>query len=123
MQTNKKTDSISSYILQLLNTALLLEGKMEQTLYEYELHEHIDYWKESLKKDNEDFVFVLTVNTGHVAMLLITKQNKLFINEKARTQLQKYWKLNYQKNIELLLPTMVENLANDCFALTGGVIV
>ncbi len=119
----KKIEIKATEISQLLYNTLLLEGEMEHALYEYELVEHIDYWKDSLKKDNEDFVFVVTVNTGHTAMLLITKQNKLFINEKARKQLQTYWKLNYQKNIELLLPTMVENLANDCFALTGGVIV
>ena len=123
MKSAKNLDTVSSEIFQLLDIALLLEGKMEQGLYEYELVEHIDYWKESLKKDNEDFVFVVTVNTGHVAMLLITKNNKLFINEKARKQLQKYWKLNYKNNIELLLPNMVADLTNDCFAVIGGIIV
>ena len=120
---SSKLDTVSLEIHQLLFNALILEGEMAMSLYEYELVEHIDYWKDSLKKDNEDFVFVVTVNTGHVAMLLINKQEKLFINESARKQLQKYWKLNYRNNIEMLLPNMVTDLANDCFALTGGIII
>lgn len=123
MNQFKKIETKATEITQLLCNALLLEGEMALSLYEYELVEHIDYWKDNLKKDNEDFLVVVTVNTGHVAMLLINKENKLYINENARKQLQKYWKLNYENNIKLLLPNMVVDLANDCFALIGGVIV
>lgn len=50
--------------------------------------EHIDYWKEGLKKDSEDFVFVVTVNNGDVPMLLITNKDEMYINEKAREQIK-----------------------------------
>ena len=39
---------------------LLLEGEMHYALYEFELVEHIDYWKESLRKDKDDFIFIVT---------------------------------------------------------------
>ncbi len=100
--------------------ALLLDGEMQYGLYEYELVEHIAYWKESLKKDKDDFVFVVTVNNGDVAMLLITNKDELFINEEAREKLKLFWKKNYQTNIKLLLPNMIIDLSNECFALTGA---
>lgn len=103
--------------------ALILEGEMKYGLYEYELVEHIAYWKKGLKKDKDDFVFIVTVNNGDVAMLLITNTNELYINEKARKQLQQVWKKNYKTNIEMLMPNMVNDLSNDCFALTGVKIV
>ena len=99
--------------------ALLLDGAMEYRVYEFELKEHIAYWKEGLKKDKEDFVFVVTVNNGDVAMLLITNKDELYINEKARKQLKAFLGKNYKTNIEMLLPTMVNDLSNDYFSLTG----
>lgn len=106
-------------IKNILYKALLLNGKMEKALYEWELEEHIEYWKRGMKKDNEEFVFVVTEKDGDVAMLLITKKNKLFINEKARAQLQLYWKSNYEKNIEYLLSAMVKDLSNGILSVTG----
>lgn len=100
--------------------ALLLDGEMKIGLYEFELQEHIAYWKADLKKDKEDFVFVVTVNNGDVAMLLITKKDELYINEEAREKLKLFWKTNYQTNIKLLLPNMIIDLSNECFALTGA---
>ena len=41
----------SKQIAMLLRKALLEEGEMAQSLYEYELEEHIDYWYEGLKAD------------------------------------------------------------------------
>ena len=103
----------------ILYKALLLDGEMEHELYKFELEEHIAYWKDGLKNDGEDFVFVVTINDGDVAILLITKNDELFINEKAREQLKTFWKNQYKTNIELLLPNMVNDLSNDYFALTG----
>jgi hypothetical protein len=99
--------------------AMLLDGEMQHGLYEFELMEHIAYWKEGLERDKEDFIFVLTVNNWDVAMLLITKKDELYINEKAREQLKLFWKKNYKTNIEMLMPSMVIDLSNDCFSLTG----
>src|ERR1035437_8964356 len=106
-------------IKNILYKALLLNGKMEKALYEWELKEHIEYWKTGMKKDNEEFVFVVTEKDGDVAMLLITKKDKLFINEKARKQLQLYWKNNYEKNIEYLFPLIAKELSNGILSVTG----
>jgi len=101
-----------------LRKALLLEGEMEYGLYKYELEEHIDYWKDGLEKDKEEYVFVLTERKGDMAMLLITK-DELFINEKAKDKLKLYWKGAYKKNIEMLLPRMAEELANGFLSVNG----
>ncbi|MFM7787126.1 MAG: hypothetical protein ACKO90_02795, partial [Microcystis panniformis] len=59
-------------IANTLRKALLEDGKMEHALYEYELEEHLDYWYKGLKSDRDQFVFAITENSGHVAMVLIT---------------------------------------------------
>lgn len=77
----------SKQIAMLLCNALLEEGKMAQSLYKYELEEHIDYWYEGLKADQDDFVFAVTENSGHVAMALITADKTVLVNEVARAKL------------------------------------
>jgi|ERR1019366_3655764 hypothetical protein len=106
-------------IENILHKALLLKGNMDYELYKFELEEHIDYWKKGLKKDEEDFVFVVTEREGYVAMLLITKDNDLFINEKAREQLKLFWKKNYKKNLGMLLPYMAKEISNEIISVTG----
>ena len=110
---------MSKQIKERLYKALLQDGEMEDTLYEYELSEHIDYWKEGLHRDKEEFVFVVNERQGDVAMVLITKSGRLFINEKARKQLQLYWKGQYEKNIELLLPAMAKELSKGRLSVNG----
>lgn len=111
--------TIKKEIEKVLYKALLLEGKMEYALYEYEVKEHIAYWKEGLRKDKEEFVFIVTENKGDVAMLLITIDDVLYINEKARKKLKELWEKNYEKNINYLLPQMVNDLANGNLSVTG----
>ena len=106
-------------ITKLLKKALLENGDMAHALYEHELKEHIDYWYKGLKRDKEDVVFVLTENTGDVAMVFITRDKTVYINEDARQELMKIWQANYANNLEMLLPIMVKELMNDCFAVTG----
>ena len=89
-------------ILQVLHKALLLDGEMFESLYEHEMQEHIAYWTEGMRKDKNDFVFVVTENNGHAAMVVITKEEELLINEPARAYLKKIWQKNYAKNIEML---------------------
>ncbi len=98
-----------------------MKGNMSYGLYEYELKENIDYWEEEMRRDKDEFVFVVTENNGDVAMLLITKTGELFINEKARDQLQLFWYLKgvYKKNIELLLPSMAKQLKNGELSVNG----
>ena len=109
---------MSKQIQKTLYKALLLNGAMEQALYEFDLKEHLDYWKEGLIKDNEDFVFAITVNKGDVAMVLITTEEH-FVNEKARQQLKVFWKASYEKNFERMLPSMAMSLSDGKLSVTG----
>lgn len=104
-----------------LQKALLINGEMNYALYEYELEEHIGYWKKGLHRNKDEFLFVVTENNGDVAMLLITNKDELFINEKARHQLQLFWNLKgvYKKNIEYLLSSMAEQLENGILPVNG----
>lgn len=106
-------------IANTLRKALLEDGKMERALYEYELEEHIDYWYEGLKSDRDQFVFAITENSGHVAMVLITPDKTIYVNEEAREKLAKFWIKAYENNINQLIPMMAENLANDIISVTG----
>lgn len=106
-------------IANTLRKALLEDGKMERALYEYELEEHIDYWYEGLKSDRDQLVFAVTENSGDVAMVLITPDKTIYVNEEAREKLAKFWIKAYENNINQLIPMMAENLANDIISVTG----
>lgn len=114
---------MSKKIESLLRKALLEEGKMEYSLYEYELEEHIDYWYDGLKADRDDFVFVVTENSGHVAMVLIMPDKTVLVNEAARAKLSEFWQNNYSTNLNRLIPTMADELANDSLFVNGVKIV
>ncbi|TRT80550.1 MAG: hypothetical protein EWV83_01660 [Microcystis sp. M_OC_Ca_00000000_S217Cul] len=106
-------------IANTLRKALLEDGKMERALYEYELEEHLDYWYEGLKSDRDQFVFAVTENSGDVAMVLITPDKTIYVNEEAREKLSEFWIKAYENNINQLIPMMAENLANDIISVTG----
>jgi hypothetical protein len=91
----------------LLKQSLLQNGKMEHDLYEFELEEHIDYWYKGLQADGDEFVFVVTENRGHVAMVLITADKTLYINEA------------YDSNLKRLIPLMAKDIAEGFFAVNG----
>ena len=110
-------------ILQVLREALLFDGKMFQSLYEHEMQEHIAYWTEGMRQDKDDFVFVVTENNGHAAMVVITKEEELLINEPARAYLKKFWQKNYDSNIRKLLPTMAADLNAGYFSVNGVKVV
>jgi hypothetical protein len=110
---------MSKKIESLLRKALLEEDKMEYSLYEYELEEHIDYWYDGLKADRDDFVFVVTENSGHVAMVLILPDKTVLVNEAARTKLSEFWQNNYSTNLKRLIPMMAKELANDSLFVNG----
>lgn len=102
----------------LLRQALIENGKMEYALFEYELKEHIDYWYKGLKRDKEELVFAVTVNRGDVAMVLITKNKDIYINEDARNFITQQWQGEvYKKNMERLIPMMANDLANKIIAV------
>jgi|GEM_PF-699492 len=102
-----------------LHKALLENGEMADALYEYELQENIDYWYKGLIRDQEDFVFVVTENSGDVAMVLITPDKTVYVNEKARAKLMEFWLAAYAQNIEQLIPAMVQDLLDGHFFETG----
>lgn len=106
-------------IANALRKALLQDGKMERALYEYELEEHIDYWYEGLKSDCDEFVFAVTENSGDVAMVLITEERTIYVNEEAREKLSEFWTKAYKNNINRLIPMMAEDLANDIISVNG----
>jgi len=110
-------------LTQQLRKALLENGKMAQALYEYELEENLDYWYKGLIRDKEDFVFVVTENTGDVAMVLITPDKTVYINEDARAKLMEFWPAVYAQNIERFIPAMVQTLLDGNFFETGCKIV
>ena len=109
----------SKQIAKLLQKALIEGGKMEQSLYEYELEEHIDYWYDGLKADRDDFVFAVTENSGHVAMVMIMPDKTVLINEVAREKLAEFWQSNYAINMQQLIPMMAEELADDTIFVNG----
>ncbi|MEM9906368.1 MAG: hypothetical protein AAF921_15230 [Cyanobacteria bacterium P01_D01_bin.44] len=96
---------------------------MAEALYEYEMQENLDYWYKGLLRDKNDFVFVVTENSGHVAMVLITPDKTVFVNEKARDKLQELWPACYAQNIERLIPSMAQDLLSGHFFETGVKIV
>ena len=106
-------------IANLLRRALLRDGKMERALYEFELEEHIDYWYEGLQNDHDEFVFAVTENAGEVAMLLITPEKTVYVNEEARAELSALWSKAYGANMKRLIPMMAEELADDIIAVNG----
>jgi hypothetical protein len=110
-----------SSIENALRKALLMGGALSQGLFKYELEEHIAYWKRSLKKDKDEFLFVVTENNGDVAMLLMTNKNELFINENARVKLHELWVTEdvYNYNIEFLLPVMADQAVNGIISVNG----
>ena len=76
------------YTKKQLENALINDGEMYYGLYEYELEELLDDMKLSLKKDKDDFIFAVTENSGHVAMVLIDGAEQVYVNESARDKLK-----------------------------------
>lgn len=104
-----------------LKKALLDGGPLAQALFEYELEEHVDEYKESKREDNDDFFFAVTEHSGDVAMLLIDKNDELHVNEDARALLEEMWRGSvYKSNIQRLLPNMAGELGKG-YLFTAGV--
>jgi hypothetical protein len=102
-----------------LHKALLENGDMAEALYEYEMQENLDYWYKGLIRDKDDYVFVVTENSGDVAMVLITTDKTVYVNERAREKLMELWPAYYAQNMEQLIPGMVEDLLSGHFFEMG----
>ena len=83
---------------------------MHYRLYEYELEELLDELKSSLAKDKDDYIFSVTENSGHVAMVLIENSGQVHINEEAREKLKAFWPATYESNMKKLIPLFAKQL-------------
>ncbi len=104
-----------------LRKSLLLDGPMSLTLYKHEVEEHISYWKKGMRRDKDEFLFVVDEHIGDVAMLLIMAKGELFINEQAREKLRAIWHHEgvYARNLALMIPQMAAQLAAGEMWVTG----
>ena len=106
-------------IEKLLDKALADNGKVVYDLYKYELEELIPDLKQSLKQDQNDYVFTVTENRGHVAMALVEKAGDVHINERARTRLKTLWADAYHSNIRKLIPAFAQQLSRGQLPING----
>ena len=83
---------------------------MQYALYEHELAEVVNELKHSLTQDNDDYIFTVTENRGHVAMVLIEKTGAVHINEQARDKLKVFWPAAYESNMNKLIPAFAQQL-------------
>jgi hypothetical protein len=97
-------------IERLLEQTLLHDGAMQYGLYEYELAELLDELTASLAVDQDDYVFAMTENSGHVAMVLIEKSGPVHITEQAREKLRALWPATYESNMQQLIPAFAQQL-------------
>lgn len=94
-----------------LQKALLKNGTLSKKLFDYELNEHVDSFITSKIKDQDEYLLVVTEHSNDVAMILIDKNDDLFVNYEARTKLQSIWrKYAYSRNLKLLIPKIASRL-------------
>jgi hypothetical protein len=105
-----------------LRKTLLDDGPLARALFEYELEEHVDEYARSKQTDGDTYFFAVTEHSHDVAMLLIDESDHLHVNEDARTLLKKLWRDAYRRNLEVLIPEMVEEL-NAGYLFTAGITV
>jgi hypothetical protein len=106
-------------IEKLLRQALLHDGEMHRGLYEHELEEVVDELQQSLAQDNDDYIFTVTENRGHVAMVLIERTGHIHINEQAREKLKTLWPAAYESNMNMLIPAFAQQLHEGELPING----
>ena len=108
-----------------LEHALLHNGEMHRELYEYELEEHVEYWKASMQRDRDEFLFVVDVRMNEVthqpnaALLLLEPSGAISINERARDRLEALWGEAYEPNLHTLIPSFAEQLHEGVLPVHG----
>jgi hypothetical protein len=106
-------------IEKILQQTLLHNAAMQYELYQYELEELLDELKSSLAADQDDYIFAVTENSGHVAMVLIAKAGQVYINEQAREKLQALWPVAYTSNMKKLIPAFARQLHQGELPING----
>lgn len=109
----------AKHIEKILQQILLHDGAMQYGLYEYELEELLDELTSSLAADQDDCIFAVTENSGHVAMVLIEKSGQVYINEQAREKLKTLWPVAYTSNMQTLIPAFARQLHNGELPING----
>lgn len=103
-----------------ITTALLHDGEMSHSLFEYELEEHINEFLRSKQEDKDDYFYALTERNDKVAMLFIDGDDKVYVNEEARAHLKTVWKgAVYGRNLKILIPQMVDELSKGFLSVNG----
>ena len=111
-------------IEDVLRVALLENGSMSKDLYHFELEDGVGFWRESMQKDNDDYLLVVTENKRNVAMLLFDKAGEIYINEQAREKLHTYWVPEaYQENMRKFIPSFASELSKEIIPHFGFKIV
>ncbi|MBN1451157.1 MAG: HEAT repeat domain-containing protein [Anaerolineales bacterium] len=108
----KGTDHLRPTIMYRLRRVFLLDAEMDDALYERELAEGIDCWRNELKQKQDDMLFVIVIDSDGTAMLLLTRKGETYKNEAAREKLRKIWAEVYETRIKSLIPSMARKLAN-----------
>src|ERR1035437_10215859 len=102
-----------------LRKALLEDGELSYDLYEFEMEYFVDDWYDEMDYDKDDYIFVIDESEGDVAIVLITKEEELLINEEARDRLKLLWSDNYVKNLNDFMPFFLERLSVGVFPIIG----
>jgi ATP-dependent Lon protease len=84
---NKSAKQIQRHLRQ----ALVFDMPMSQALYEYELAEHVEDFRQSLSDDQDELLFSVTEHSGDVAMMLIERTGEVYVNEDAKEKLKDAW--------------------------------
>ncbi|HYE38184.1 hypothetical protein [Methylocaldum sp.] len=83
-----------------LRQALIYEAEMSQELYEEELAEYLDEFKQSLLADHDEYLFSVIEDSGRVAMVLIEQSGEVHINREAKRRLKEIWGQAYLVGFE-----------------------
>ena len=102
-----------------LEQALLRDRGMSYALYKSELETFLDELKSSMTHDKDDYIFAVTENGGHVAMVLVENSGHVHINEHARTRLQALWPAAYESNMQKLIPVFAKQLNGGEIPING----
>ncbi len=102
-----------------LEQALLRDGVMDHGLYLYELEELVEDLKASMADDQDDYIFAVTENNGHVAMVLIDDAGQVHVNEQARQKLKALWPAAYESNMQKLIPVFAKQLNRGELPING----
>ncbi len=79
----------------------------------------LDELKSSLTHDNDDDIFAVTENSGHVAMVLIEKTGHVSINAQAREKLKTLWPTTYERHMQQLIPVLAKQLHEGALPING----